>query len=101
MEIQLKPHVCKESTSWGVVEKPLNQHIVFMKNEDSGQFVQCGYVGVKAFLPLAGFPQELCAGVAAECSKVLKRPVDAGIAPPGLGQIVDMINSQVDEDEDE
>lgn len=92
VEIKLQPHICKQKTQWGAVEKPLNQHIVSMKNAETGQFVQCGYVGDTAFLPLSGFPQELCEPVAAECAKQLGKPVAAGVAPPGLEELVAIVS---------
>jgi len=100
MKIELRPHVATTKTAWGTVEKSLNQHIVLLENSDTGQMVQCGYVGDTAFLPLSGFPQEACEAVAAECSKQLGKPVAAGIAPPGLEELVELLNSKV-EAEDE
>jgi len=102
MKIQLVPHVALTKTPWGTVEKSLNQHIVLLENSETKKMVQCGYVGDTAFLPLSGFPQELCEAVAAECSKQLGKPVAAGIAPPGLEELVALVNANVDsEDEDE
>jgi hypothetical protein len=102
VEVQLRPHTVPKKTPWGVVEKSLNQHIVLLKNQEIGEFVQCGYVGDTTFLPLAGFPQELCEPVAAACSKHLGKPVAAGIAPPGLSELVEIVNAAAGaEDDDE
>ena len=101
VKIELRPHTVPKKTPWGTIDKSLNQHIVLLKNQDSGQFVQCGYVGDTAFLPLSGFPQELCDEVAAECAKQLGKEVAAGIAPPGLNELVELVNSQVDAEEAE
>jgi hypothetical protein len=101
MQIQLRPHVSPEKTPWGTVGKSLNQDIVLIQNQDTGEFVQCGYVGDTHFLPLAGFPQELCDSVAAECSKKLGKPVSAGMAPPSLEELTEFLNSKADEGEDE
>lgn len=99
MELQLRPHISAEKTPWGMISRPLNQHIVLLKNEHNGEFVQCGYVGDAAFLPLCGFPQELCEAVAAECSKQLQKPVSAGMAPPSLAEVVSFLNSGSEDDE--
>jgi hypothetical protein len=99
MELKLIEHVVPEATAWGVINKSLNQHIVMLKNEDTGEFVQCGYVGKTSFLPLSGFPQSACEQVASECSKILNRKVLAGNAPPGLEELAAMTNREQDEDE--
>ena len=101
MEIELRPHVSPEKTHWGTVSKSLNQDIVLIQNIDNGEFVQCGYVGDTHFLPLAGFPQELCDAVAAKCSEKLGKPVTAGVAPPSLEELTEFLNSKADEDGDE
>jgi hypothetical protein len=99
MKIELREHTVPKKTHWGTVEKSLNQHIVLIENDATKQMVQCGYVGETAFLPLAGFPQELCEKVAAECSKQLGKPVSAGEAPPSLTKLAEMIASQTKSDE--
>ena len=91
MKIELKEHTVPKKTAWGTVQKSLNQHIVLIENDETKQMVQCGYVGATHFLPLSGFPQELCDLVAAECTKILGKPVAAGIAPPSLDEIAEMI----------
>lgn len=104
MKIKLEPHVSREKTPWGVVEKSLNQHIVSVLNEDTNQFVQCGYVGDTHFLPLAGFPQEACSVVASLCGEQLGRTVETGTAPPGLDELVQIVNGMAggdDEGDDE
>ena len=107
MKIELKEHTVPKKTQWGTVEKSLNQHIVLIENDETKEMVQCGYVGTTAFLPLAGFPQELCAEVAAECAKHLGKPVLAGEAPPSLTKLAEMIAQQTatsepsDESEDD
>jgi hypothetical protein len=103
MEVKLVPHVSVEKTPYGTVSRSQNQEIVLLKNEDTDAFVQCGYVGDTHFLPLSGFPQELCGAVAEECSKQLGRPVAAGVAPPGLSELVAIVNANagVSEDDDE
>jgi hypothetical protein len=98
MEIKLVEHKIKETTPWGVVEKSLNQHIVLLKNEDSGQFVQCGYVGDTAFLPLSGFPQEACEQVAKLCEDQLGKPVSAGFAPPGIEELAAYLSKEDDDE---
>lgn len=100
MQIKLEPHVSREKTPWGTIEKSLNQHIVSVLNEDTNQFVQCGYVGDTHFLPLAGFPQEACSVVAALCSEQLQKPVEAGMAPPGLDQLVQIVNGMAGDADD-
>ncbi len=103
MKIELKEHKVPKKTAWGTVEKSLNQHIVLIENDETKQMIQCGYVGATHFLPLSGFPQELCEAVAAECEKQLGKPVAAGIAPPSLEQIAEMISSgkiEADDSED-
>lgn len=90
MKIELIEQNVPKKTVWGTVEKSLNQHIVLIENDEK-KMVQCGYVGVNSFLPLSGFPQELCEEVAVECSKQLDRKVAAGIAPPSLTQLAMMI----------
>jgi len=94
MKIELREHTVPKKTHWGTVEKSLNQHIVLIENDATKQMVQCGYVGETAFLPLSGFPQELCEAVAAECSKQLGKPVAAGVAPPSLTKLAEMIADQ-------
>jgi hypothetical protein len=94
MKLLIKEHTVPKKTQWGTVEKSLNQHIVFIENDETKQMMQCGYVGATAFLPLAGFPQELCEEVAAECSKQLGKPVSAGQAPPSLNKLAEMIAEQ-------
>lgn len=91
MKIELKEHTVPKKTAWGTVQKSLNQHIVLIENDETKQMVQCGYVGATHFLPLSGFPQELCDLVASECTKILGKPVAAGIAPPSLDEIAEMI----------
>jgi hypothetical protein len=98
MEIKLIEHKIKETTPWGVVEKSLNQQIVLLKNEDTGKFVQCGYVGDTAFLPLSGFPQEACDAVAKLCTEQLGKPVAAGLAPPGLDELAALLNKESDDE---
>lgn len=99
MKIELREHTVPKKTHWGTVQKSLNQHIVLIENDETKTMVQCGYVGATAFLPLAGFPQELCAEVAAECSKQLGKPVSAGEAPPSLTKLAEMIAEQTNGDE--
>lgn len=94
MKIELIEHKVPKKTNFGTVQKSLNQHIVLIENNDTGKMVQCGYVGDTHFLPLSGFPQELCEEVAAECSKQLVKPVAAGEAPPSLEKIAQMIADQ-------
>ena len=101
MKIKLQPHVALTKTPWGIVEKSLNQDIVLMENSETGKMVQCGYVGDTHFLPLSGFPQELCDAVAAECSKQLGKPVAAGMAPPGLEELVAIINANAEATEED
>ncbi len=90
IEVQVEEQKCKKETAWGVVERSLSQHVVRVKNE-KGEFVQCGYVGVKAFLPLAGFPVELVNEVADACEKLLDRKLDRVAPPPSLKQIAEML----------
>jgi len=101
MKIKLQPHVALTKTPWGIVEKSLNQDIVLMENSETGKMVQCGYVGDTHFLPLSGFPQELCDAVATECAKQLGKPVSAGLAPPGLEELVAIVNANAGYSEDE
>lgn len=97
VEIQLEEHTVPKKTAWGTVQKSLNQHIVRIKNDD-GKFVQCGYVGVKDFLPLSGFPQELCKAVAQECSKQLNREVGFQNPPPSIAEIEAMANQEANDE---
>lgn len=94
MKIELIEHKVPKKTMFGTIQKSLNQHIVLIENSDTNKMVQCGYVGATHFLPLSGFPQELCEEVAAECSKQLGKPVAAGEAPPSLDKIAEMIADQ-------
>ena len=94
MKIELIEHKVPKKTNFGTVHKSLNQHIVLIENLDTEKMVQCGYVGATHFLPLSGFPEELCEEVAAECAKQLGKPVAAGEAPPSLDKIAEMIADQ-------
>lgn len=87
MNVRCEEHTVDKNTDWGVVKKSLNQHKVFLNDK------LCGYVGVTHFLPLCGFPQELVKGVAAECSKLLGKPVQCGEAPPSVNQLVNMLEA--------
>lgn len=87
MNVRVEEHTIPKVTDWGVVQKSLNQHRVFLNDK------LCGYVGVTHFLPLAGFPQELVAGVAAECSKLLNKNVQCGDAPPSINELVSMMEA--------
>lgn len=87
MDVRVEEHTIPKNTEWGVVQKSLNQHKVFLNGK------LCGYVGVTHFLPLCGFPQELVAEVAAECSKLLGKPVQCGDAPPSVNQLVSMMEA--------
>jgi hypothetical protein len=101
MQIKVEPHIAKEKTQWGTVDTFMNQHLVFVLNEDTNQFVQCGFVGDTHFLPLSGFPQSACEQVAKLCEEQLGKPVAAGIAPPGLDELVAIVNGMADEEDDE
>jgi hypothetical protein len=91
MKIEVREHKVPKKTLWGTVEKSLNQYVVLIENEETKQFVQCGYVGETTFLPLSGFPQELCEEVASECSKLIGKHVAAGTAPPSLAELAKML----------
>lgn len=103
MEIRLVEQTADKTTSWGVIQKSLKQHVVMLLNEDNGKFTQCGYVGTTHFLPLAGFPQELVDDVAALCSQQLNRDVQSGRAPLSYSQLAEKLeqhNAPDEEDED-
>lgn len=87
MEVRCEEHTVTKNTDWGPVQKSLNQHRVFVNDR------LAGYVGVTHFLPLCGFPQELVESVAAECSKLLNKPVLCGDAPPSVNQLVTMLET--------
>lgn len=93
MKIQLQEHTCEKQTQWGAVTQSLNQHKVFIET-DEGKLAQCGYVGVKDFLPLCGFPKELVEPVRAECEKQLNRKLGSVDPPPSFTQIAEMIAVQ-------
>lgn len=90
IEVKVEEQKCKQETAWGVIEKSLNQHIVSVKNE-KGDFVHCGYVGTKSFLPLSGFPAELVEDVCKACEEKLGRELDRIAPPPSLSQIAEMM----------
>lgn len=87
MKITVEEHKVVKNTQWGPVEQSLGQHRVFVNGSHAG------YVGVTHFLPLCGFPQELVEPVAAECSKLLGKPVQCGDAPPSVNQLVSMLEA--------
>lgn len=99
VELQVVEHTVPKTTRWGTVQKSLNQHIVRIKN-DEGLFVHCGYVGVSDFLPLSGFPRELCEEVAAVCSKELNRKVGFQNPPPSITEINAMAAAQESSDDE-
>ena len=100
MKIELKEHTVEKKTHWTTFQKSLNQHKVFIENDD-GNMMQCGYVGVHAFLPLSGFPAELVDAVADECERQLNRKLERVSPPPSWAQMQAMIAKQNAEPEDE
>jgi hypothetical protein len=99
MKIELREHKVPKRTHWGTFEKSLGQYYAYIENSENGLMTQCGHVApvigpTAKFLPLAGFPQELCKEYATECSKLLDKPVAAGEAPPSLDKIAEIIADQ-------
>lgn len=106
MQVKVAEHTVPKVTRWGTVNRSLNQHLVWIKNDDSDQWIHCGYVGTTAFLPLSGFPQELVPDVAAKCGELLGRDVSFVNAPPTMAEIQTALDSgsggnNTDDDEDD
>lgn len=101
LKVECKEHTVPKKTPWGTVEKSLDQHMVFVENSDTKQMIHAGYVGVKAFLPLAGFPKELVADVTAECEKILRRKLESVDPPPTIEQVAAMLAQDSKEDSEE
>ena len=100
LEVTVTEQTVPKKTRWGTVEKTLNQHIVHVRNADTGKMVHAGYVGTTSFLPVSGFPNEMVDQVAKACSEQLGREVLATPAPPTLDQVAAMI-ATAKEDDDE
>lgn len=76
--------------------------MVFVENSETKQMIHAGYVGTRAFLPLAGFPKELVPQVTAECEKILKRNLESVDPPPTIDQVAEMLaDKQTETDTDE
>lgn len=86
MKIELEEHKVPKQTRFATVMRSLNQHKVFIENE-AKEMIHCGYIGVTHFLPLAGFPNELCAEVAELAGKKLNRTIGTIDAPPSIAQV--------------
>lgn len=101
--MRLEEQFVDKQTQAGTVKRSLNQHRVFVLNDETGKYTHCGYVGVHAFLPLAGFPRELLEDVTEECRKQLGREqLGAGKPPLSYDQIQAAIEAtQPTTDEDE
>ena len=93
VEVKVEEQFVPKQTRWGTVQKSLNQHIVKIKNDD-GQFMHIGYVGVKAFLPLAGVPEELVEPVTQACEKELGRKLERVAPPLSFAQIQQIIQGE-------
>lgn len=92
MKVELHEHTVDQQTQWGTVKKSLNQHKVFLHNEEADRMVHCGYVGTNAFLPLCGFPAELIEPVRVACEEHLGRSLLAADAPPTMAKVQAMID---------
>lgn len=101
LKVECKEHTVPKATSWGTVERSLNQHMVFVENNDTKQMVHAGYVGAKAFLPLAGFPKELVTQVTTECGKILNRKLESVDPPPSIDQVAEMLSQDTTTQEDD
>lgn len=99
-KLKLIEHVVEKKTTWGTVKRSLNQHIVMIADDD-GRYIQCGYVGTTAFLPLCGFPRELVADVAAQCSEILGREITGANPPPTLREAAEIVRSLKSQDDDQ
>lgn len=95
MNVTVREHTVDKNTTWGVVKQSLNQHMVFVNDN------LAGYVGVTHFLPLCGFPKEMVADVAKQCSELLGKDVQCGDPPPSVNQLLNMLeqNDGVDGDD--
>ena len=92
MEIKLEEHTIPKQTRWGTVQRSLNQHIVSIKTDETAGWLHCGYVGMTAFLPLSGFPNELVPEVARLCGEHLRRDVAYVKAPPTMSEIQSVLD---------
>lgn len=93
MQVELREHTVPKQTQWGTVQRSLNQHIVMIRNAETDKWMQCGYVGTTAFLPLAGFPNELVPDVARLCGEHLGRDVGYASAPPTMAEAQRMVDA--------
>ena len=100
VDIRLEEHTVPKETPHGTVQRSLNQHKVYILNDETGKYTHCGFVGVHAFLPLAGFPRELLEDVTEECKKQLGRELFAGKPPLSARQLQEKIDSQIANDEE-
>lgn len=98
MNIKLEEHKVPKQTRFATVMRSLNQHKVFIENE-AKEMVHCGYIGVTHFLPLSGFPSELCAEVAEQAGKILNRTIGTVEPPPSITKINELAEQQEESDE--
>lgn len=101
MKVDCTEMFVPKKTIYGTVQRSLNQHKVWVFNDDTGRMVHCGYVGVSAFLPLSGFPKELLEDVTRECEEILGRKLTAEQPPPSQSQIDLMMSMANGNSEDE
>lgn len=98
LEVKLERHTGIKETPYGPVVQDMNQDKVYVLNDETGKFTHCGFVGVHAFLPLCGFPQELVEAVTAECERQLGRPLSRGDVPLTFQEIQDVVSGDTDDD---
>lgn len=97
MNIKLTEHVVEKKTAFGPVRRALNQHMVHVMNTN-GVYQHVGYVGTEAFLPLAGFPVELCGQVTAECEKQLRRTLQCVDPPPTMQKLAEQMEKDSEDE---
>lgn len=102
IEVRLEEQTVDKPTQYGTVKRSMNQHKVYILNDDTGKFTHCGYVGVQAFLPLAGFPRELLEDVTEACRQQLGRDeLGAGQPPPSYKELQTILDDHSTPDEDD
>lgn len=97
MKVKLTKHTVEKKTDFGPITKSLNQHLVHVENVN-GVFQHVGYVGVNAFLPLAGFPKELCGEVTSECERQLGRKLQSVAPPPSMAQLAQQMQKDTEDE---
>ena len=101
IDLKLEEHVVDKETQYGTVRRSLNQHKVYLLNDENGKYTHCGFVGVTHFLPLSGFPPELLEDVTRECSRQLGREVLSGKPPLSRAALEEAIRNAQPEVEDD